>query len=39
MQDYRKLNEQMIHDTYPLPLIKTILEQLEGKTLFTKFDI
>ncbi len=24
---------------YPLPLIKTILEQLEGKSLFTKFDI
>ena len=32
VQDYRKLNEQMIHDTYPLPLIKTILEQLEGKS-------
>ncbi len=39
VQDYRKLNEQTIHDTYPLPLIKTILEQLEGKSLFTKFDI
>ncbi len=39
VQDYRKLNEQMICDTYPLPLIKTILEQLEGKSLFTKFDI
>ncbi len=39
VQDYRKLNKQTIHDTYPLPLIKTILEQLEGKSLFTKFDI
>ena len=39
VQDYRKLNEQTIHDTYPLPLIKTILEQLEGKSLFTKFNI
>jgi len=39
VQDYRKLNEQTIHNTYPLPLIKTILEQLEGKSLFTKFDI
>ncbi len=39
VQDYRRLNEQTIHDMYPLPLIKTILEQLEGKSLFTKFDI
>jgi len=39
MQDYRKLNEQTICDTYPLPLIKTILEQLEGKSLFMKFNI
>src|SRR6266446_1323875 len=30
IQDYRKLNEQTIHDNYPLPLIKTILEQLQG---------
>src|SRR6266478_537139 len=39
VQDYRKLNKQTICDTYPLPLIKMILEQLEGKSLFTKFDI
>ncbi len=39
VQDYRKLNEQMIRDNYPLPLIKTILEQLQGRSLFTKFDI
>jgi len=39
VQDYRKLNKQTICNTYPLPLIKTILEQLEGKSLFTKFDI
>ncbi len=39
VQDYRKLNEQTIHDNYPLPLIKTILEQLQGRSLFTKFDI
>ncbi len=29
-QHYRKLNEQTIRDNYPLPLIKTILEQLQG---------
>ncbi len=39
VQDYRKLNKQTIHDNYPLPLIKTILEQLQGRSLFTKFDI
>jgi len=39
VQDYRKLNEQTIHDNYPLPLIKMILEQLQGRSLFTKFDI
>jgi len=39
IQDYRKLNKQTIHDNYPLPLIKTILEQLQGRSLFTKFDI
>ncbi len=39
VQDYQKLNEQTIRDNYPLPLIKTILEQLQGRSLFTKFDI
>ncbi len=39
IQDYQKLNKQTIHDNYPLPLIKTILEQLQGRSLFTKFDI
>ncbi len=39
VQDYQKLNEQTIQDNYPLPLIKTILEQLQGRSLFTKFDI
>ncbi len=39
VQDYQKLNEQMIRDNYLLPLIKTILEQLQGRSLFTKFDI
>ena len=28
-----------MQDTYPLPLINTILEQLQGKELFIKFDI
>ena len=29
----------MIPDTYPLPWIETILEQLHGKTIFTALDI
>ena len=37
--DYRVLNSLTIWDTYPLPLINTILKQLQGKELFTKFDI
>jgi hypothetical protein len=38
-QDYKPLNSWTIRDTYPLPLINTILEQLQGKKIFTKFDI
>jgi hypothetical protein len=37
--DYRVLNSWTVHDTYPLPLINTIIEKLQGKKLFTKFDI
>src|SRR6202158_968983 len=37
--DYKVLNSWTIRDTYPLPLISTILDQLHGKELFTKFDI
>jgi Reverse transcriptase (RNA-dependent DNA polymerase) len=39
VQDYRKVNEWMIPDTYPLPWIETILEQLHGKTIFTALDV
>ena len=39
IMDYRVLNSLAIWDTYPLPLINTILEQLQGKELFRKFDI
>ena len=37
--DYRVLNSLTVRDTYPLPLINTILDQLQGKNLFTKFNI
>ena len=39
IMDYRVLNSLTVRDTYPLPLINTILDQLQGKSLFTKFDI
>ena len=39
VQDYHIINEWTIPDVYPLPQIKTILEQLEGKALFTMLNI
>src|SRR6201996_8448676 len=39
IMDYRVLNSFTVRDNYPLPLINTILDQLQGKELFTKFDI
>ena len=39
VQDYWKLNSYTIPDKTPLLLISNIIEQLGGKTLFTKFDI
>ena len=37
--DYHQLNLWTVCDTYPLPLINDTIDQLQGKTLFTKFDI
>ena len=37
--DYKALNSWTICDTYPLPLISDIIDHLQGKSLFTKFDI
>jgi hypothetical protein len=39
VQNYKTLNEFTIPDKHPLPLIMNLIEQLHGKTLFTKFDI
>ena len=39
IMDYCTLNKWTIHDNYPLPLITNIIERLQGKTLFLKFDI
>lgn len=37
--DYRKLNEKTISDTYPMPEISNILDQLGGNQYFTTLDL
>src|SRR5216683_6396549 len=39
VQDYQPINEWTIKNHYPLPLIPQLINQLQGCTLFTKFDI
>ena len=39
IMDYKALNSWTIHDTYPRPLISDIIDHLQGKSLFTKFNI
>ena len=39
IMDYRTLNKWTVCDNYPLPLISNIIKRLQGKTLFSKFDI
>ena len=38
-QDYRYLNEHMVKNTYPLPLITTLINKLKGAKYFSKMDI
>jgi hypothetical protein len=37
--DYRVLNVWTVRDVYPLPLIGSIINQLQGKKIFTKADL
>ena len=39
VQDYRRLNEVTVRNTYPLPLIKELVRNLVKKKWFTKFDV
>ena len=39
VQDYRYLNEWMIKNNYPLPLISNVLENIRTKKLFMKMDL
>ena len=38
-QDYRTLNEGMMKNAYPLPLISDLMDKLRGARYFTKLDI
>ena len=38
-QDYQKLNEGTIKNSYPLPLISTLLDKLKDIRYFTKLDL
>ena len=37
--DYRKLNSVTTKDSYPLPLIQDIFDQLEGASVFSTLDL
>ena len=39
VQDYRKLNEMMIKNRYPLPLISELIDQLTRAKYFSKMDV
>jgi hypothetical protein len=38
-QDYRYLNDWMVKNSYPLPLISEIMDKLKGTKYFTKLDV
>jgi Reverse transcriptase (RNA-dependent DNA polymerase) len=39
VQDYCEVNKWTVRDVYPIPRIEQILESLNGKELFTVFDV
>lgn len=39
VQDYRKLNDITIKNSYPLPLIPELVDRLQGAKIFTKLDV
>jgi hypothetical protein len=39
IQDYQQLNEVMVKDQYPLPLIGEVVDHLVGSACFTKMDL
>ena len=39
VQDYRRLNQWTIRNTYPLPLIPQLINKARSRALFSKFDV
>ena len=39
VQDYRYLNESTVKNNYPLPLIRQLVDKLQGSKLFMKMDL
>ena len=39
VQDYRYLNKWTVKNSYPLPLIMNIVENISTKKVFTKMDL
>ena len=39
VQDYQQLNEAMIKNKYPLPLIQELIDKVQGAKYFTKLNI
>jgi hypothetical protein len=39
IQDYRQLNEITIKDRYPLPLIRDIIDSIQGSCIYSKMDL
>ena len=39
VQDYRQLNEHIIQNCYPLPLIPELISQVQNTALFLKFNV
>ncbi|XP_054734546.1 uncharacterized protein LOC129242007 [Anastrepha obliqua] len=37
--DYRKINEKIVRDNFPMTLIDEVLEQLQGANIFTTLDL
>ena len=37
--DYRQLNQLTVKDTFPIPLVEELLDELSGSSWFTKLDL